>query len=224
MRIATWNIERLKHKQDIDEILRLCNAQRTDILVLTETDEQVRPKFRYSFQTPRLADAPAGYALPAAYGPTENRVSIFTDYPCVKQHETFDKYTALCIELETELGNLLVYGTIIGILGNRHPSFQADLISQTADFKRFSCGNNLCVCGDFNCSFSDNYYFTEFGRKMLTGAFETNKMSLLTACQQDCIDHIAISKGFLPTNEVDIWEWNLEKTLSDHKGIAISLG
>ena len=36
-------------------------------------------------------------------------------------------------ELKTEKGNLLVYGTIIGTLGNRHPSFMEQLHRQCDD-------------------------------------------------------------------------------------------
>lgn len=55
MRIATWNVERLKHRRTLCDILLACEQARADILILTETDEQVRPSsFRYYFQTPKL--------------------------------------------------------------------------------------------------------------------------------------------------------------------------
>ena len=67
---------------------------------------------------------------------------------------------------------MLVYGTIIGIYGNRHPSFQQSLVQQLDDIKRLSnSGIPLCVCGDFNCSFSDGYYFTKQGRETLLRTF-----------------------------------------------------
>jgi len=124
MKIATWNVERLKHRQALDEILRACEHVQADILVLTETDERLTPNYKYCFRTPT-----PGNLQPQQYRPTENRVSIFTNYPCVRQHNTYDKYTALCVELMTERGNLLVYGTIIGIYGNRHAFFKHDLLS-----------------------------------------------------------------------------------------------
>ena len=39
---------------------------------------------------------------PTLYIATENRVSIYTNYQCVRQHKTCDEYTALCVELETK--------------------------------------------------------------------------------------------------------------------------
>lgn len=97
LRIATWNIERLKHKKSLEQILLACEQIQADILVLTETDHRVCPDYQYSFHTPPLAEI-----QPVFYSPTENRVSIYTNYPCVRQHKTCDVYTALCVELETK--------------------------------------------------------------------------------------------------------------------------
>jgi len=56
MRIATWNIERLKHKKSIQDIVFECESRKADILVLTETDSQVMPKYNSCFQTASLKD------------------------------------------------------------------------------------------------------------------------------------------------------------------------
>lgn len=218
MKIATWNIERLRHKSALDRILLACERVQADIFVLTETDEQVHPNYKYCFQTPKLAEI-----QPTYYRATENRVSIFTNYRCVQQYTTYDKYTALCVELETERGNLLVYGTIIGVYGNRHPSFKQDLLKQATDFNQLSVKqNNLCVCGDFNCSFADNYYYTKFGRNAMLQIFAETRMKLLTKGKAECIDHIAVSDRFAADADIQIEEWNHDKKLSDHKGIAVS--
>ena len=216
MRVATWNVERLKHKNQLEQILFACNNAKADILVLTETDEIIHPDFKYGVHTPYLTGE-----QPVVYKPTENRVSIFTNYPCIRQYDTYDKNTALCVELETPKGNLLIYGTIIGILGNRHPSFQQDLQQQTEDIKRFSAEYELCVCGDFNCTFADNYYFTRQGRETMLNAFSESNMRILTADQPECIDHIVISESFLSEYDAVVTEWNLDKAISDHKGIVV---
>ncbi len=220
MRIATWNVERLKHRQSLSDILLACEQAKADILVLTETDEHVRPSsFRYCFQTPKLVEIAPGY-----YKSTEIRVSIFTSYNCVRCHSTYDKYTALCVELETELGSLCVYGTIIGIEGNRRPSFKKDLQKQIRDFARLTAdGKHLCIAGDYNISFSDNYYFTNFGRDALIQSFADNRVRLLTEKSPECIDHIAVSQDFVKEMPVSLEEWNSEKRLSDHKGIVVTI-
>ena len=74
--IATWNIERLKHKKQINTIISECESLGADILILTETDTSVKPDFKYFFQTELLQ----GITEPVIYNDTESRVSIFTNY------------------------------------------------------------------------------------------------------------------------------------------------
>lgn len=219
MKIATWNVERLKHKAQLEMLKSECERIGADVLVLTETDQRLRPDFKYCYETPLLAAIQPDY-----YAPTENRVSIYTNYPCVRQHETYDAATSLCVELETERGNLLVYGTIIGIYGNRHLSFKEDLRKQADDVSRLSrLGDGFCICGDFNCSFADNYYFTKLGRSILLETCSQNDIHLLTDSVPECIDHIAVTAEFVGNPTTHIEEWNLDKSLSDHKGIAVTL-
>ena len=218
MKIATWNVERLKHIKLLDEILHSIDEVNADILALTETDQRLCPKYRCCYATPRMA-----ICQPDTYVPTENRVSIYTNYPCVRQHSTYDENTALCVELETEKGNLIVYGTIIGVYGNRHQTFLPDLMKQMDDLRHLSkLGVAICFCGDFNCSFADNYYFTAAGRSAILHGLMDCNLSLLTENQPECIDHIALTEGFAGSAEVKIAEWNQAKTLSDHKGIVVS--
>ncbi len=219
MKLATWNIERLKHKSSLPRILQACKQTNADILVLTETDSQVRPDYKYFFQTADLTEIDSTY-----YKPTENRVTVFTKYKCVCQHENYDEYTAICVELETEFGNLLVYGTIIVIYGNRRSSFNHDLEKQVTDIERLSQSEkNICICEDFNCSFADNYYFTNYGRNLITDCFSNNHITLLTKDTLQCIDHIALSDSLVSGRQIQIEEWNYDKTLSDHKGISVKI-
>ena len=218
MKIATWNVERLRHKKLLDEMLHSIDEVNAGILVLTETDQRLHPKYRFCYETPGIA-----ICQPDIYATTENRVSIYTNYPCVRQYSTYDENTALCVELETEKGNLIVYGTIIGVYGNRHQTFLPDLMMQMDELRRLSkLGTAICFCGDFNCSFADNYYFTAAGRTTILNGLKDCNLSLLTANQPECIDHIALTEGFIGSTEVKIAEWNQAKTLSDHKGIAAS--
>lgn len=218
MKIAAWNVERLKHKSALDGILRSIDQAGADILVLTETDRRLRPNYRFCFETPRMA-----ISRPDIYAPTENRVSLYTNCPCVRRYPTYDENTSLCAELETERGNLIVYGTIIGIYGNRHKTFLPELTKQMDDLRRLSgCGAPICFCGDFNCSFADNYYFTAAGREAILKGLRDCGLSLVTKDRPECIDHIALSESITGNAEVKIEEWNTARTLSDHKGIAVS--
>lgn len=126
MRIATWNIERLKHKSDIVLINSALAELKADILVLTETYNQVgSTNYRFCIQTPKLKEIQPDYYLES-----ENRITIYTNYEIIRQHETYDKYTSLCVELKTELG------TLIGIFGNRNKNFNQFELSE------------ICFCGE----------------------------------------------------------------------------
>lgn len=220
MKIATWNVERLKHRASLDKLLQACERVRADILVLTETDDRLRPDYPYWIST-----LPAAELSPKMYRPTERRVSVFTRYPCIRQYPTFDPYTAVCVELETDRGALLVYGTVMGVFGNRHPAFREDLVKQCEDFARLCAGQkDLCICGDWNQSFGDNYYYTCAGRDSLRQTLAKYGIRLLTGDRSECIDHIAVSESFAGEASVEIEEWNKDKALSDHKGISVAWG
>lgn len=218
MTIATWNLERLKYSAATAKIISILEDLNADILVLTEFDERVNLE-NYPFQiaTKSLSELQAGY-----YKSSEKRVRIYSKYEIVNQLPTYDEYTSCCAEIKTERGNLLVYGTIIGIFGNRHDNFKTDLPKQISDFRTLSKNHNLCIIGDYNISFSDNYYFTNWGRNELNNSFEENKITNLTQRLPEAIDHIAISKAFIGNALTETYEWNQDKKLSDHKGVSIS--
>lgn len=218
MRIATWNIERLKHNKQKEQMLQEIEKINADILILTETDKRVMPDYPYCFQTP-----PLGEEKEIRYRDTENRVTVFSKYRSTGSYKTHDELSSICVELETENGSLLVYGTIMGIYGNRNESFYPELIKQMEDIKRLTAfGKKLCVVGDYNLSFCDNYYFTDKGRQLVIKTFDECGIDIITKELPQCIDHIAVSKDFFNTI-ADINEWNLDKTLSDHKGSVVDL-
>jgi endonuclease/exonuclease/phosphatase family metal-dependent hydrolase len=217
MKIATWNVERLRHKDNLTSISEICGQVAADIFVLTETDTRLNLGYETCIQTLPLTDT-------ALYKSTERRVEICSNYELVGRHETFDSRTAVCAELMTERDNLLVYGVVIGIYGNRHDNFKTDLPHIIADIDRFAAdGKPLCVLGDFNCTFMDNYYYTKTGRAALEDMLSRNKLELLTRNQPECIDHIAVSQSFIGTAVVTTDEWNHDKKLSDHKGVWTEL-
>jgi endonuclease/exonuclease/phosphatase family metal-dependent hydrolase len=228
MKIATWNLERLKHKKNLIHIVDAIKDINADILVLTEYDEQVKLDFLYPEATDFIQEDSFGEKLNIEYKSTERRVKIFSRYEILHKIETFNKYTSVCVELKTPKGNLIVYGTIIGILGNRHKNFNEDLAAQIEDFKRFGFKANFCVAGDFNISFSDNHYFTHHGRDALNEVFKELDMEIPTASLKGNIDHIAISNAFLQNQTPLPKLWNEKTTkaippLSDHMGVWVEV-
>jgi hypothetical protein len=219
MKIATWNLERLKYSKETAKIISILEDLNADILVLTEYDERVNlTNYPFQIATKSLAELQPGY-----YKSSEKRVKIYSKFEIINQLETYDEYTSCCAEIKTEKGNLLVYGTIIGIFGNRNENFKTDLPKQIIDLKTLSKNKNICIIGDYNISFSDNYYFTNFGRNQLKNSFKENKITNLTHHLPETIDHIAISQAFIGNAPIETHEWNLDKKLSDHKGIFINI-
>ncbi len=218
MRIATWNVERLKHVKKLNAIEQAIRDASADILVLTETDDRLALDYPYICSSLLLQKADS-----RLYGATEQRVSIYSRYPYVRRFDTYDPYTAACVEVKTEKGSLLVYGTIMGIFGNREKSFLPDIQKQMEDLQKLSAqGYRLCVAGDYNLSFCDGYYYTKQGREKVMEAFEEYGIDILTRDIPECIDHIAVTNGFVK-KVLSISEWNLDKTLSDHKGIVVEM-
>lgn len=214
MKIATWNIERLKKKKFLAEILVEIEKLNADILILTETDKQVSPSyFPYKIETKPLI------LINKKAISTENRVSIFSKYPILEVFKTYDNFTTCCAEIETPFGNLLVYGTIVGIFGNRNQNFIPDLKSQMNDLKKIS-EKSICFAGDLNCTFSDSYYFTNEGRNLFNENFKILNLKNITSEILENIDHLVISENFIKNFKIETSEFNSDKKLSDHKGIV----
>ena len=221
MKIATWNVERPNDssKDRNAKIIETLKEVDADILVLTETNSIIQPGPAYcSFATDSLPLSEG-----CIYSRGENRTTIWSKYPITKQIATHDRLTSLCVSVQTPLGFMSVYGTIIGIYGNREKSFDADLKKQIEDWKWISATGNICIVGDFNITFADNYYYTKEGRQKIEDCFAEIGITNLTHQIAENIDHIAISASFLKSCQCKTEVWNLDKSLSDHIGVCVVL-
>ena len=216
MKIATWNLERLK-KNKSEIILSKLTELDADILILTETDSQIDLGEKYaSISSQNLF---AGYDG-IEYKNTENRTTIWTKYKIEKQYSTYDHYTSVCAEIKTPHGLLNVYGTIIGVFGGKGERFQNDMKSQKLDFENLSV--NICLAGDFNIALSGFAYPSHKARNEINETFEKLNVKCLTSEIVDNVDHIAISKSYLANHKTRIEIWNEDKALSDHIGICLT--
>ena len=171
MKIATWNIERLQKRKN-KEIIQAIKQINADILILTEASDLIdlSNDFPFNSKTILLQNSNNNYRT------DERRVIIYSKYPIIQTIKTYDDKTSCCVEIETTFGNLIVYGTIIGIYGNRRKCFLEDLENQLIDINKISQSTNFCLAGDLNISFSDNYYFTKIGREKLNDVFSKNNL------------------------------------------------
>ncbi len=219
MKIATWNLQRLKHKRKLTDIVELLLLIDADILVLTETDERIQlPRYPHQITT-----VPYFAFNNMHYESTERAIKIYSKYPIVKQLKTFNAHTTIAVEIAVAAQHIVLYGTIMGMQGNQHKSYQTEVDKQLEDFNTLAPLYNLCIVGDYNCSFSDNYYFSKNGREQLLQAFATNNLTITTQAATDTIDHITIANNLLTNTSISLQEFNEKKDKSDHKGIAVTL-
>ena len=219
MKIITWNVERLQKNKNEEIKAKLLEFD-AEIIILTETSSILNLGNIYnSISTEPLTENYDG----VNYKKDENRVSIWTKYSLTNRYKTFDSFTSICSEIVTEYGLLRVYGTIIGIFGGIGKRFETDLTLQIKDFKDFDINNANCIIGDLNVYFSGYAYPNRNARTTLNDTFKNLKMENLTCNIKDNVDHIIISKSFIENRKLKIETWNLDKKLSDHIGICLTI-
>jgi endonuclease/exonuclease/phosphatase family metal-dependent hydrolase len=225
MKIATWNVERPRRKSGknatIIEVLRGIDA---DILILTETNSAIHPS-GYRFYSPTNSLVGHGSEKSGPYYDGENRATVWSRYPATRTYETYDPFSSICVGLETPLGELIVYGTVIGCYGRGGPEFEKDIKEQTADWRRLSAAGNLCIAGDFNTAFANSPYFTKEGRQQLIDCFDDLNLNLLTGKESEIVDHVAISQSFLDFGALKpvVGSSSKDKRLSDHVAVWVTL-
>ncbi len=224
-KIATWNVRRptlnsMRNSKIIDNIKKID----ADVLILTETNSSINlGESCHCYPT-----GPSARNISrkdASYGSGENQVTIWSKEPAIKTYETYDSFSSVCVCIDTPRGALNVYGTVIGYRGNRHPAFNTDLEKQIGDWRELRKLGNLCIAGDFNITFSDNYYYTKVGRRRLNECFDELELRNLTGSTAENIDHIVLSDSFLEDVSPISGEWNKPKDLkiSDHMGVWVTL-
>lgn len=156
MRIATWNLDHASNvNRPIASQIEQIKAIAPDILVLTETCEDVV-----------LATHGYPFSLTSQKNKYQKYYStIWSKYPILNTIKTYDPETSVCAEVQTPLGNALVYGTIITYFGDRGPDESSPspnwfehhkAIKEHGDdwnqiyYNEYDCRLPLLVCGDFN--------------------------------------------------------------------------
>lgn len=218
MKILNFNLERFKHNKQA--ILSQIESFDADIIVLTETSSALN--LNYTYTSVSIASLPEFFEN-IKYKAGENRTTIWTRYPILKSFKTYDHLTTVCSEIQTEFGILNVYGTIIGVFGGKGPRFEADLQGQLNDWDKFDLEKANCIDGDLNVFFSGYAYPSHKARNTLNEAFKKLKMQNLTSEIPENVDHIVISNEFLNGKKTAVEIFNLDKKLSDHIGICVTI-
>lgn len=219
MKIVTWNVGR-PGKRKTAEINHRLTFAAADIVVLTETNADIRPEGKYfSLSSLPLEEVTDGIT----YKPHELRVSVYSKYPLVKQGATFNCYTAVCLNVQTPHGEILLYATIIGILGGTNAYYNTELLQHLSDFNNYFNQKAICLIGDLNTTFAGRVYPSIKARGVLNETFDKYNLVNLTHSVENCVDHVVVSKKFIGNGRFAISTWNEDKKLSDHIGIMVDI-
>ena len=241
IRIATWNLERPKEKgwsrnpRLVDKI----SETDADIWVLTETNSVIHSELKYN----SLKSNP----VPDYHSSGENFTTILSRWNISKQIRTYDPEMAICAMIESPIGSIIVYGTII--------TYANDLVSPNGTSKRWEEHKkeienhridwlriqkeypniSMIVAGDFNQSRDGSGWYEEAESvKMLSDAL--NDCSLLCLTEEDMrkngklqsranIDHICVSPD-LANRLLSVGAWEgrtVAGKLSDHNGVMADI-
>jgi endonuclease/exonuclease/phosphatase family metal-dependent hydrolase len=237
-RIATWNLERPKVSGWTKNQHRLNQIQKinADIWVLTETHKAIQLQ---NYQS-------VGSQTFEGYHEIGERLStIWSRWKVLSQISTFDPRWAVCTEIDSPFGNLIVYGTVLpyandkGVSGTskRWEEHRRSIQYHHEDWLRIRQqypNHPICIAGDFNQSRDQSgWYEDKQSVDMLSAALEDLSLACLTekdfqekGLSRSTVDHICLSKTLEPqVLEVDVWEGTTPegKRMSDHNGIFVDL-
>ncbi len=229
MTIATLNIDWAKSKTRKAKIEAALVELDADILILTEAVRLGLPFYPYVFHTSPISQNEEYDELEYAKilnNETGYRVMIYSKYPAIKDHEVTHAMTSVCPELETELGKLTIYATIVGTQYNKPPWAEKELANCIADCRKISeQTKNLCLAGDLNTSFiaSEKLQISKTITEQLEALCTECDLDLTTAGIKNNIDHIFLPSGWTAKLNGEPRIFVEKHILSDHQGIVVTL-
>ncbi len=220
MKILSWNVERPKLNANKNaEIINLINEFDADLIFLTETNSVINLPNYHKIQSKELPKQYKGIKFHKG----ENEVSIFSKYDFLNRYETYNEYSSVSSLINTEFGELILYGSIIGFTGGHDENFKSDLIQQKKDLKELILINNLCFSGDLNISFTGHPYPSKKTQIEFKEFCKENNLQILTEHIKNSALHIILSLQFLKNLEFQVTEKQIERKISDHNIVIVEL-
>lgn len=241
MLFLNWNVERpqigcSKSERKINRVLSFAPA----FFVLTETNTTL--DFGSHYQTQFTEPS---HRKP---GPCEAVAGIYFDtrqFELVDQKETSDPTEAVCVLLNSQIGKILLYASIIPYHGYRGKDGNSPFWSEhrqaiewhKSDWTKLAKEtemDHMLVAGDYN-QHRDGVgkYGSKAIRNQLSEAFSDANLTCIT--EQDfkatglsrrSVDHVALSQK-LASQILDVKAFegkDQQGTLSDHNGITVEIG
>ena len=222
MKILSWNVERPNNNPNAVKntfIINLIQNLNPDLIFLTETNTAINFKGYYCHQSLEL---PPVYGN-QAYKPGENRIAIFSKFPIEKTIATYDPYTAVCCEINSGIGPLILYGSIIGSFGGKDDFFKKDLQQQQSDIENLAKHQNVIYSGDFNISFSG---FPYPGREVIydmNDFFMANALRNITGGNENSVLHVVVSKALMNGKKIKQEMMEVGTQISDHNLVVVEI-
>ena len=237
MRIGTWNVEYAKGAEKNARRRRRIREMNCDVWVLTETHDELDLGADYTAvsTTPRLTKREGS-----------TWTTIWSRLPVVKTIAVEDSNRTVAALLDSPVGPLLVFGTVLpwhtdlGASGDgkNWSEFYRVVPLQSREWSNLVAthpGVALCVAGDLNTNLGGpHYYGTTKGRAMLRVGLKEASLVCATETERvpagllehGPIDHICVSERFARgATVVDAWPGNDEDglRLSDHSGLVVEI-
>jgi hypothetical protein len=235
LRIGTWNVEYAAGAAKNERRLARMREANAAIWVLTETHDSLG-----------LGDA---YHVLAAeqrpHGRAGGRwVAIASRFPFTRAIPTRDPVRTVAGMLETPLGSVIVYGTVLpwhtdtGPSGDsrswvEHHRVVPEQAAEWAALRAAYPGAHLCVAGDLNTDLGGaHYYGTKRGRAALVEGLRAADLVCLTSTDRvpagwlahPPIDHICASASLAArASVVEAWDGTAADgvRLSDHSALVV---
>lgn len=237
MRIGTWNVEYGVGAEKNARRLRRLREMNCDVWVLTEThdDLDLGADYQAVSTTPR-PNKRAG----------SRWTTIWSRLPIVKSVAVEDLNRTVAVLLESPVGPLIVFGTVLpwntdrgaNGLGKGWSEFYRVAPLQSQEWAKLAATNPgvaLCVAGDLNMNLGGpHYYGSAKGRELLRVGLKEAALVCVTESDRmprgllmhGPIDHICLSASIAPhTSVVNAWEGTDGDgvRLSDHSGLVVAV-
>lgn len=237
--ICTWNIDRsgVRSKWRAAHQSAWLTSRQAGICVVTE----VHGTFEIAGQRAVALSAEGK----APYASWEHAVGIWSSYPVLERIHVRDATHACCVALQTPVGPVAVYGTILPYRNaglneglrtwQMHRLSLEQQIQDWENIRRTRPDDHLVVAGDFNMTMEpSNTYVDRPSRQRLLQACEHLNLICLTthdtraALGRSNIDHVLASRGLEMVGAVEFahpaTSVNAQPCkLSDHNAVAVTV-
>lgn len=240
LRIATWNLERpsLRGHTRNPRLLSRLLATDADLWVLTETNRAIALDGYAALASPSVA----GY-----HRDGENFTTLWSRWPILQALPTFNPALAVCAEIASPAGPLIVFGTIITYANDPGPlktarrgeEHRKSIDAHAADWQalrqRFP-DHHFCVAGDFNQSRDGSGWYADAESvDKLSAALRQSALHCVTDTDMRAagllhsrasVDHICLSEPLAArVSHLGAWEGRDHDGLrmSDHNGVVIDI-